>query len=113
MSRVYPRELLERAIALKATGLTWNCVAERVGRDPHVLQIVLCQYRRGQWNFRSEETSARNDEIERLFCQEGMRLIDIARRFSLTLGGVAHILTRRGIDAEARSAMRRGEDAFA
>lgn len=105
--RFYTEAELCRALDLKARGLTWVQIAERLGRSYRSLTATICYYRKGQWN--SERTRLVRERNARMIeaAETGESISVIAKREGLSLQLVCTTLYNYGLDAEVRTEIRR------
>lgn len=102
MRDLYTRERLDHALRLKAQGMTWSVIAERMGVPQNSLEVTISRYRRGKLLFADERLSQERQRIETL-AESGERICDIARTLGFKRNTVCQRLNYMGIDAELRS----------
>jgi hypothetical protein len=94
---------IERALELKALGLTWAQVAGRMGRSEKSLVVTACRYRLGKWQASGKALDwqeRRTRIIAR--AERGERLGALARAEGVTVHYASYVLTNAGIDGEMR-----------
>lgn len=106
INSVWPPERIEYAMALKAKGLSWAVIAERMRANQGSMQSIVSQYRKGRLSFATIRKAPRNEEIERLFLDEGWTYARLGRHFGITSPAIIGLLRRRGVDAEVRADLR-------
>src|SRR4051812_39690344 len=92
----FTRAMLEKAIALKESGLTWESVAQRLECSKVSLPVMVCHYRKGRNRFYRE----RGDAMAAL-AEQGVTVKELRQRYNIACRSHVHmLLRRRGIDAE-------------
>jgi len=95
-------DLMERVAALRAQGLPWVTVAERLGQSRHSLESVYCRWRKGKTGERWRATTLIERMVEHVE-KEGRSAGWIARKYGRSIQSVCVNLARRGLDAEMRA----------
>jgi transposase len=103
----YTREDLEKALKLKASGLSWGVIAERFGRSYESLARMVHAYRSGKISFSPQRYEARRKRMVWLFEHAGVTVLELAKMFDIFESSVCQTLDREGIDAEERAAIRK------
>jgi hypothetical protein len=91
---------LEKAEKLRALGLPWRVIGERLDRPYHVLEVQFCRWKKGIWGIRQPKTT--RIEAWCRMAEEGWKAREIAEAFGVTTQNVCVALRRRGLDAEVR-----------
>ena len=105
--RPYTSAELARIDRMRAAGLSWTVIAERLGRSENSLAVTYCKWRQGQIRFVPEKRAEENALIERLLMR-GTSMAEIGRRLGIVPQSVERRLTRMGLDAEMRREIRSG-----
>lgn len=101
--QLYTREVLDRAIALKATGMNWRAVAARLGRLQNSLEVAVCRYRKGyHTTFAYVESAKLNDKLAEAVEAGEPNAAVLGRRFGLSTVAAGNRLRQMGLDREMR-----------
>lgn len=96
------RQDYEKAERLKAQGLTWPQVAERMGgRSWTSLTAMVSEIRKGKWRFARHQQRTMTEAMAAL-AESGWTPTEIATAFGLSVATVSARLINAGCDAEVR-----------
>ena len=100
----WPLEVLQKAQRMRAQGLPWKVVAERLGRTQQTLEVQFSRWKHGKLGRRWEKTT--RAEVMVRMAEAGVKPGAIAKHFGLTVQNVCVSLARRGYDSEVRALYR-------
>lgn len=109
MSREHPfnftDEIIEHALQLKESGLTWPVIAERLQCSVGCLRVTISKHKRGKIKGRYKESKERRTRIE-VLVMEGKRPSDIARIIGISRTNLSNIFLAMGLNEEMRIQLR-------
>ena len=96
----WPLEIFQKAQRMRAQGLPWRIVAERLGRKEQILLVQYGRWKSGKLGSRWEK-STRAAAMVRM-AEAGIKPGVIAKHFGISVQLVCVSLARRGYDSEIR-----------
>lgn len=99
--RVFTTVLLQKAIELKAKGLGWRDVAERLGVKQNSLEVEASKYKRGLITADSEKRYETNLKII-ADVEAGVDIPEISEKYGIPRSIINDRLYHMGYDAEVR-----------
>ena len=105
--RLYTEAELKLIVGLRAAGVDWPDIAERVARPVSGVRAMAHYYWTGRWKGASQRIRERNERAIRLYETTDLTVPEIARALEVSVSALNAAFRNHGFDAEARTEIRR------